>query len=280
MKKFFSLIMCLSITLSSVCAINADENIKIYVDGKQVETDQPPVIIDGRTLVPLRAAAEAMGCEVEWNAEEKEITLTKGPKRIFLNIGSSEYFANEKYGGGVGEMDTAPAIINGKTMLPIRYVAENYYYDVEWNAEERCIYINNPANSLGDNKYYVEENDEDELVGSWYLDYEVKPFSDEDTLWTQRIEVYISKNNDDTYKVITKEITVDSSDGWNIGANSVNECKGYLDKENNTFTTEFVQNLYDDYGFEYNPDVYTFEDGELIHTGIEEIDGYGILERF
>ena len=72
MKKLLCMILAAVMILSSVSAVVfANDEIKVLVDGNQLEFDVAPVIEDGRTLVPMRAIFEALGADVDWNESSK-----------------------------------------------------------------------------------------------------------------------------------------------------------------------------------------------------------------
>jgi len=129
---------------NAVYAANGDKviilqinNQQITVDGKEQEIDAPPVIVSGRTLVPIRAVIEAMGGSVEWNNELKETILKYKDDVIRLTIDSRAAFLNDKE----ETLDTAPAVIGGRTMLPIRFIAEGFNFNVDWNGDTQTITI-------------------------------------------------------------------------------------------------------------------------------------------
>ncbi len=116
------------------------DNPMMKVNGEEKNIDEEgttPVIVDGSTLLPVRAIVEEIGGEVNWNAETKEVTLTHEDQEIVLKIDSTEGFLN----GEPQVLDTAPAIINGRTMLPIRFVAQSFGFNVDWNKETKEITI-------------------------------------------------------------------------------------------------------------------------------------------
>ena len=118
------------------------DNPVMKVNGEEKNIDEEgtaPVIVDGRTLLPVRAIVEEIGGEVAWNAETKEVTLTHEDQEIVLTIDSDEGFLN----GEPQVLDAAPAIINGRTMLPIRFVAQSFGFNVDWNSETKEITISN-----------------------------------------------------------------------------------------------------------------------------------------
>ena len=91
--------------------------------------DVAPYIKAGRTYVPVRYLGEALGANVDWDEVTKTVTVTKGDKSVVLVIGSTI----AKVNGADVQMDVAPEIVNGRTMLPARWVAEGLGYAVGWN---------------------------------------------------------------------------------------------------------------------------------------------------
>lgn len=109
----------------------------ISINGTESELDTAPIIQNGRTLLPLRAVVEGLGGSVAWEAETKTAVFAKGDKVIFMTIGSNTAFVNTtEY-----TMDTEPIIIDGRTMLPIRFVAENLGFKVEWDESTQTITV-------------------------------------------------------------------------------------------------------------------------------------------
>jgi hypothetical protein len=99
------------------------------VNGVNKIMDVAPYIKAGRTYVPVRYLGEALGADVAWDEVTKTVTLTKGDKSVVLEIGSTI----AKVNGADVQMDVAPEIVNGRTMLPARWVAEGLGYAVGWN---------------------------------------------------------------------------------------------------------------------------------------------------
>ncbi len=115
------------------------DRISVTVDGKEVKFDQAPVLYEGRTLVPVRAACEEMGIKVEWVEAEQKVILVKGGKQFDMRIGKREYYTNWS---GYGYFDVAPQVINNRTLLPIRAIAEFYGYKVGWDEATQTVSIN------------------------------------------------------------------------------------------------------------------------------------------
>ena len=145
MKKYFvAIILVLSMLISVMPAIGADTEVGVYVNGKSIISDQPGVLAFGRTLVPLRAICEAMDCQVEWFADEQIIEIRNEYTIISLKINNDILKKldkeNEEHQEEI-QLDVAPVIYNGRTLVPARAVAEALYAKVEWNAAEKCVYI-------------------------------------------------------------------------------------------------------------------------------------------
>lgn len=94
-----------------------------------------PVISNSRTIVPIRSIVEAFGGKVSWNPALQEVTLTMHNDIIRLIIQSDVGYHN----GTAHKLDASPTIINGRTMLPIRFVAERFNLAVAWDNSSRTI---------------------------------------------------------------------------------------------------------------------------------------------
>lgn len=113
----------------------------VHVDGKYVSADVDPYITAGRTYLPLRAAAESMGAAVEWDGATRSITVTKDSTVIRCSVGSAAFTVN----GTTRYSDAAPEIRDGRTMLPIRPIAEALGGHLEWDGYTASVTIDTPA---------------------------------------------------------------------------------------------------------------------------------------
>lgn len=123
--------------LSAVAPVAASNDIRIIVDGIVVNFDVQPQIIDGRTMVPLRAIFEALGATVDWNESTKTITANKGDLFVKCAIGSYSMDTSS----GSKTIDVPPTIINSRTLVPARFIAEGFNCDVQWDAANRRVTI-------------------------------------------------------------------------------------------------------------------------------------------
>ena len=142
MKKF---IMAVSAAVLLVSTFNAaaKTDITVSVDGKGVEFDQPPVIDNDRTLVPMRAIFEALGAEVSWDTDTRTVTSTKGDTEISLAIDSDKMTVGDK----TVMLDVPAKIIGDRTMVPVRAISEAMSCKVDWDGEARAVIITT-ANTL------------------------------------------------------------------------------------------------------------------------------------
>lgn len=121
------------------------EEIKITIDGKGLDSgDMPPVIINDRTLVPIRTISEAMGAEVAWNNETKEAYITKDNNIVVFQMDNKTGSKN----GTNFTMDVPVKVINERTMIPVRALSEALDCTVDWNATTRTAAISSGASSI------------------------------------------------------------------------------------------------------------------------------------
>ena len=114
------------------------------VNGEQKPIDEDvsvsPFITNGRTHLPLRKVAEEFGAKVNWiGGENGEINLTYGDREIVLWIGADYAISN----GTTYYLDSAPMLVNGKTYLPIRFIADEFGWNLIWNENEKTVTLSN-----------------------------------------------------------------------------------------------------------------------------------------
>lgn len=123
----------------------AEDGVTVMVNNVVVSGfEQPPVIIDDRTYLPVRAISEILDTDVQWNNSTETATITRGKKAIALKIGSHIMAvgdivdsANDKN----VEMDASPQLINNSTMLPIRVIIEQFGGKVMWDESSTTVII-------------------------------------------------------------------------------------------------------------------------------------------
>ena len=161
MKRFVSLLLGVVLIFSlSIPAFAAEEtsisgaddanDIKVRVNGEIVSfPDQGPVIdSNSRTLVPVRFATEALGATVTWNDTTHTATISKNGISVDVAIGKKDITVTKGDDKTTTTMDTEAVLINNRTMVPIRFIAEALGAYVDWSDS----YRNNP---YGINRYRV-----------------------------------------------------------------------------------------------------------------------------
>ncbi|MBQ8264654.1 MAG: InlB B-repeat-containing protein [Oscillospiraceae bacterium] len=116
-------------------------DVPVYrLDGKVNPIDSlgtTPAIINSRTMLPIRCVIEAMGGKVAWDAATKTVTLTKGDEQLNLRIGTAYAWDSSK----TYALDSAPVIVNNRTLLPVRAVVEYFGGKVAWDGSLKAVTI-------------------------------------------------------------------------------------------------------------------------------------------
>lgn len=146
MKKLIitAIIFCLILSLGGA-AVAATS---IYLNGDRLNLPQEPLIVEGTTLVPMRPIFEALGAKVTWNSLHNEVEVEKASVNIKLPIGKKIAIKN----GYMEELQTATKIVNGTSLVPLRFVSESLGAEVEWNKESEIITINTQTDKSDEEK--------------------------------------------------------------------------------------------------------------------------------
>ena len=115
------------ITLFGAVSAQAAQDIQVTVNSVPVAMNTPPVVEDGRTLVPIRPIANEMGLVLVWMSEDQTASLWNDDTMVRLKINSSEMEVN----GDIVALDTAPTIINDQTYMPVRAILEAFGAQVD-----------------------------------------------------------------------------------------------------------------------------------------------------
>lgn len=138
MKKFLSLFLVSVIALSCmVMSASAEEVINITIDGTLQNYDVMPVIESGRTLVPMRGIFEALGAVVGWDETTKSVIGVKDDTAVVLQIDNASAWIN----GKKVTLDVPAKLINSRTMVPARFVAEALGCSVDWDEASRTVAV-------------------------------------------------------------------------------------------------------------------------------------------
>jgi len=144
-------------TLEPAYAAAAQSEIKVLLDDKAIAFSPSPVQLDGYTLVPMRPIFEALQAEVSWEPQSKTIFATKGGTVISLKLGSKQATVN----GKAQQLDAPAQLLQGSTMVPLRFVSEALGAQVSWDGATRTIGIRSLEQLLLDDAEQQTDTDTD-----------------------------------------------------------------------------------------------------------------------
>lgn len=114
-----------------------DVPISVVLNNTPIEMSNLPVIVKGRTLVPLRDIFQALGTPVEWDNQTRTVSAKKDGVEMQLVVGKAEALIN----GKVVKLDVPAQIVNGRTYVPVRFVGETFGAQVNWDNANKVITI-------------------------------------------------------------------------------------------------------------------------------------------
>lgn len=148
MKKFISVFL-IAVASAAFCSsvYAADSTITVELDKEPVSFEsQQPVIVEGRTLIPLRGVFEKMGYTISWDGNTKTALLISDKTRVSVTAGSSEFTVN----GETKALDVPAQIMNGSMMLPLRAIGEAAGANVTWNGAVKTVEIDTKSANVSD----------------------------------------------------------------------------------------------------------------------------------
>lgn len=127
------------VTMDNKPAVDIDSipGIKIMINGRILPTDVAPVMENGRLLIPVRAVGEALGANVDWNADLQQIILIGKGNTVQLKIGNKFASIN----GVSAELDVPAKILQGRTLVPLRFVSQALGANVNWDGNKQLVEI-------------------------------------------------------------------------------------------------------------------------------------------
>ena len=128
----FALVMLITASAMSVCAQN---ELSVEINGKKIEFDVLPQIVEGRTMVPFRKIGEELGAKVDWDDSTKTVSLELNGQTVKLTIGKSMITVD----GADKELDVPAMIIDGRTLVPVRAITEAFGCDVAWDDATKTV---------------------------------------------------------------------------------------------------------------------------------------------
>lgn len=168
MKRILTLTMVAVLLLGMFSFdVSAQENVSVYIEGKKIEFDVQPQIISGRTMVPMRKIFEQLGATVEWEQGTQTITGKKEDTTIIMKIDNSILSINDDN----STLDVAPIIIDGRTLVPVRAIAESFGIDVLWYGDIKTVAIYSDKGSIEKKDFYDLKGDSVEIDANFEKNY-------------------------------------------------------------------------------------------------------------
>ena len=139
-KNWLVSLFVLMLVFALAIPVFAANDIKVKIDGVELSFnpwEQPPIIQNDTTLVPMRAIFQALGATVDWDSANKLVTGKKGDITVVLKIDS----ATAQINGKEVQLSVPATIIHDNTMVPLRFISESFDYNVAWDEATKTVSI-------------------------------------------------------------------------------------------------------------------------------------------
>lgn len=118
--------------------------VKMFVNGKETHFELLPSIKEGRVLVPIRNVCKSLLADIKWNPVSKSIIIKKKETEILLTLGNEICLVN----GQEVNMDLAPEVIDGRAVVPLRFVGERLGAEVQWELASNTVIITDKSEKV------------------------------------------------------------------------------------------------------------------------------------
>ncbi len=132
----WTVVLVLLAVIYSVAHAVGSRPIRVVVEGTTLNVSSQ--VINGRLMVPYRAVAERLGARVGWNAAERSVTVTDGDTSLKLTVGQANAVSN----GRKISLDVAPVLLNGRVLVPLRFLGTGLGWRVSWEDATRTARLN------------------------------------------------------------------------------------------------------------------------------------------
>lgn len=136
-SRLAAMALAVALVLLGSLVAQAQQALSLLIDGVRITPDVPPVILNGRTLVPIRFIAEGMGMAVGWDGATQTVTLRTQEITVVMQVGHPTAYV----GSRAVTLDVPPRIMQGRTMVPLRFVAEATGARVDFEAATLTVRI-------------------------------------------------------------------------------------------------------------------------------------------
>lgn len=138
MKKWLSILLVFALLMpAGVLSAAANDPIKVFVDGKQLKFDVDPIMANNTTLVQYTTVFKALGMDYSWDQKSKTVTGYNDYVLMNLTIGSRVSTINNKK----IELAVPARTLNGRTLVPLRFISEATGAKVVWDGKKRTVTI-------------------------------------------------------------------------------------------------------------------------------------------
>ena len=137
MKKIVSLVLAVIMSITIFVPVLANGEISVYLDNEQVQFDVAPLLVNGRTMVPMRAIFEKLGAVVFWDNDTRTAVANKGNVNVSIAIDDATLYKN----GQAITLDVPAQLNGGRTLVPLRAVSEAFDCDVQWDGSTQTVNI-------------------------------------------------------------------------------------------------------------------------------------------
>ncbi|TVX88415.1 copper amine oxidase N-terminal domain-containing protein [Paenibacillus agilis] len=146
MRVLLSALMVISSLSLFSTQTQAAPAIKVYIDGEYLSTPQPPIVVNSRTLLPLKSVFEGLNATVHYDAKTRTVTSSKSGTTVVLKLGSK----TAKVNGKNVTMDVPAQTIRNRTMVPVRFVSQSFGAHADYEPYSRTVHIST-ADGSGSN---------------------------------------------------------------------------------------------------------------------------------
>jgi len=140
LSKIRVLLLTVLVLLLFTAVTGAEEPITIKVKGVTVRTDQSVLIVNGRTMVPVRFVSEALGAKVVWDANSRTVIISSHDNSYVTGLEVTESI-KIMVNGRLVQTDQQPLLIGNRTMVPVRFISEALGVEVGWDQKRRTVLI-------------------------------------------------------------------------------------------------------------------------------------------
>ena len=140
-KSRLYLLLILLLALAFPAKSSAQGSVQLFINGRYIQGDVSPRIENSRTMVPLRLVSETLGYDVKWNKAERSIQIVQAGRTMDLTLNSKVAYVTEKGSRRQVVMDVKPQIINNRSLVPLRFISENFGEKVDWDRINRTVIV-------------------------------------------------------------------------------------------------------------------------------------------